>query len=90
MEEITWYSMKTTEDLKLWRRTFGITDGGDVFMPAAVAGSEQEVLWRAAYDGIRVGEYLKHAYVPVEWMRRTYPSIIDVCDAIEGLAKDMC
>jgi hypothetical protein len=55
-----------------------VTDDGRVFVLAALGGSEQEVFLCLAYDGTEC-EYLKHYYVPVDWMAAKFPKIKDLC-----------
>ena len=76
-----WISIEQPEGKKIleWARSIGVTDDGRVFVPAALGGSEQEVFLCLAYDGTECFEYLKHYYVPVDWMAAEFPKTKELC-----------
>lgn len=65
-----------------WARTVGITDQGLVFVPAGLAGSEDEVAMCMLYDGTESHLYRNHTYVPADWMAAEFPKTIEACKSI--------
>ncbi|AZZ76948.1 MULTISPECIES: hypothetical protein [unclassified Pseudomonas] len=76
-----WISIEQAERKKIpeWARSIGITDDGRVFVPAAIGGTEQEVYLCLAYDGTECVQYLKHYFVPVDWMASEFPHTKELC-----------
>lgn len=87
---IQWYLMNLPPGHKLpkWKRTFGVSDSGTVFLPAAIAGNEQAVLLCAGYDGVEAATESNHLYVSTTWMAREYPATAEICAAAEKYARD--
>jgi hypothetical protein len=76
-----WISVEQPEGKRIpeWARSIGVTEDGRVFVPAAMGGSEQEVFLCLAYDGTECVEYLKHYYVPIDWMASEFPNTKETC-----------
>lgn len=62
-----------------WRRFFGVSDGGGVFVPAAMAGDETEmnVMLCAFGDGQSTVVHLNHHFVPSDWLKRESPNTLN-------------
>jgi hypothetical protein len=67
----------------VWARSAALAPDGAVFVPAAITGLEMDVILSAGYDGVTIVRYRKHAYVPVDWLRREYPKVADLATKIE-------
>jgi len=85
---IQWYLMESPANFPKWKRTFGVSDDGVVFLPAGIAGNEQAVLLSASYDGVEVAQDFGHLYVSATWMAREYPRTAEICAAAEKYARD--
>lgn len=65
-----------------WQRVIGLSSGGTVYVPAAIAGNEQAVFLCALNDGILGKRHLNHDYVPADWLAREYPKCAELCEII--------
>lgn len=70
-----------------WVRSVGISEDGTVFVPAAIAGNEQEVFLCTAYDGAAVATYRNHVFVPATWLAKEFPDAKELCEIMENRAK---
>ena len=71
-----------------WKRTLGFDKStGEVFVPAAIAGNEQNVLLCALYDGTRAAEFHKHMYFPANWVAKEFPKTAEICNAMIEAAR---
>jgi hypothetical protein len=69
-------------------RSAALSDDGTVFIPAAIAGHEQQAVLCATWDGtVPLVIDDDHAYLPAQWMAREYPEIADICHVIEEQTK---
>ena len=71
-----------------WRRIFGINKDGEVFVPAAMAGSDMEdmVALCAAGNIQPIIFHLDHYYVPGIWLKTAFPKNRHLIAAIEAQA----
>lgn len=76
-----WFTVDQPAGKKIpeWMRTIGWTDEGVVFVPAMMGGNEQEVVLCLAYDNTEAIEYLKHCFVPADWMAKEFPHTAELC-----------
>ncbi len=93
MLTVTWYEAgkpDPTAFAPAWTRVFGIANDGTVYAPAALTGDEGETLAKAAAEGIAAAMKNDHAFLPIQWLVRSYPyefEVIRVCRIIEGFAQ---
>lgn len=91
MTKIHWFSVPNPEHKRFpeWRRSFGISDKGTVFVPAAMAGDEEElhVMLCASGDGQDTAVYLDHHYVPSAWLKREFSKHFELVEIIEARAQ---
>ncbi|MGE9760933.1 hypothetical protein [Pseudomonas sp. PDM20] len=82
--EITWLVVDKPEGKRMpeWSRTIGVTDKGQVYVPAAMGGNEQQVVLCLAWDGTDCIEHLNHVFVPADWMAKEFPQTAEICKAI--------
>lgn len=73
--------------LPKWAGTCFRDDAGEIFAPAAIAGSEMEVLLCASYDGTKIIEDHGHIYAPLSWLRREWPKYERIWANVEAGAK---
>ena len=71
-------------NLPEWVRTSLLDRHGTVFVPAAIGGSEAEVVLCAIHDGEPVMRHMGHAFVRTDWLRRERPSEAALLDLIES------
>lgn len=86
-----WIEMEQPEGKKLpkWVRSCGISnDGMTVFVPAAIAGNEEEVMLCTLYDSTPSISYLKHTYVPSSWLAVEYPKTQELVELMEFKVKE--
>lgn len=62
-----------------WKRTIGILNDGEVFVPAAIGGSEKKVSLSTLNTLVTVRIRHDHVYVPMVWLAESFPSSIDMC-----------
>ncbi|RTT13490.1 hypothetical protein DY954_07590 [Pseudomonas aeruginosa] len=90
MSRIRWFSVPNPEHKRFpeWRRSFGIDDQGEVYVPAAMAGDENElnVMLCAADDRQITAVHLEHHFVPSEWLKREFPKHFELIEIIEARA----
>ncbi|RUO42630.1 hypothetical protein [Idiomarina aquatica] len=86
-----WIEMEKPEGTRMpkWQRSAAISDEGIVFVPAAIAGNEQEVFLCANFDGTPITNYLKHLFVPAKWLSKEFPETKEVCDIISSKVKEI-
>lgn len=93
MNSIQWYAVANPEGKRYpeWRRSFGVTDMGIVFVPAAMAGDETEmnVMLCACGDGQSTAVHLEHHFVPSGWLKAEFPKHVELIEVIEGYALDL-
>lgn len=91
MNKINWFAVSNPENKRFpeWRRTFGISSAGEVFVPAAMAGDETEmnVVLCACGDGQGTAVHLEHHFVPSHWLKREFPKHSELIEIIEGRAQ---
>jgi hypothetical protein len=73
----------------LWQRSGAIAEDGTVFIPAAITGSEKDVVARANTASITVVTYLEHSFVPAEWMGKEFSALKKMCDLMDAKVKDL-
>lgn len=72
-----------------WKRAFGVREDGEVFVPAAVAGDELEVMLCAAHDGTPVASAHGHVYVPSMWVEKEFPGSVEVAQLMRERVQEM-
>lgn len=91
MNKIHWFCVSNPDGKRFpeWRRSFGVSDGGDVFIPAAMAGDETElnVMLCASGDGQSTSVHLDHHFVLSDWLKRMFPKHLELIEIIEARAK---
>ncbi|CAM3356433.1 hypothetical protein BZK31_06095 [Pseudomonas floridensis] len=72
-----------------WRRSFGVSDNEEVFVPAAMAGEETEmnVTLCASGDGQSTAMHLDHHFVPSDWLKREFPKHFELIEMIQASAQ---
>ena len=72
----------------IWLRSLGVSrEGGEVYVAAAIAGNEQEVLFQSMRENIATAKNHEHVYVPAQWLSRRYPDAKDTCEVLMKLAS---
>lgn len=71
-----------------WARLYAIDETGQVFVPAAAGGDEQEVFLCTTYDNTPVVEFNDHMFVPALWLHKEYPKTKEYCLAVILSAQD--
>lgn len=93
MNSIQWYAMSNPDGKRYpeWRRSFGVSDMGVVFVPAAMAGDETEmnVMLCACGDGQSTAVHLDHHFVPSGWLKTEFPKHVELIELIEGYARNL-
>lgn len=91
MNRIHWFAVSNPEQKRYpeWRRSFGVSDEGEVFVPAAMAGDspEDEVMLCAAGDCQSTALHLDHYFVPSAWLKREFPKHRELIELIEERAQ---
>lgn len=91
MTKIYWFCISNPDGKRFpeWRRSFGVSDGGMVFVPAAMAGDETEmnVMLCASGDGQSTAVHLDHHFVPSDWLKREFPKHFELIEMIEARAQ---
>ena len=62
--------MKETMKMEAWKRSFGLTQDGSIFIPAYILGLEQIVLLNAEIEEIPVVTMYEHWFIPLTWARQ--------------------
>lgn len=70
-----------------WMLSAGYS-AGEVFVPAAVGGNENQVALCAMHDGVALITCWKHVYVPATWAKREFPKEADVIELIERRVQE--
>lgn len=73
-----------------WFRSAGLSDEGVVFLPGAIGGDEKKVTLCAVYDGTPIVQYLKHVYLPAQWLAKEFPKVKEVCERFEARVREVC
>jgi hypothetical protein len=73
--------------LAKWQRSAAMSEDGNVFVPAAIAGNEKRVFLSATWDSIPIVMEYGHLYVPKNWMIREFPETLEVCTLIESKVR---
>ncbi|AZE51086.1 hypothetical protein C4K04_5438 [Pseudomonas chlororaphis] len=91
MNKIHWFCVSNPDGKRFpeWRRSFGVSDGGVVFVPAAMAGDETEmdVMLCACGDGQSTAVHLDHHFVPSDWLKRAFPKHFELIEIVEARAQ---
>jgi len=91
MNKIQWFSVSNLDGKRFpeWRRSFGVSDNGTVFVPAAMAGdeTEQNVMLCALGDKQGTAVYLDHHFVPSDWLKNEFPKHSELIEIIEARAQ---
>ncbi|KPW65687.1 Uncharacterized protein ALO82_02266 [Pseudomonas syringae pv. broussonetiae] len=91
MNEIHWFCVSNPDGKRFpeWRRSFGVSDVGVVFVPAAMSGEETEmnVMLCACGDGQSTAVHLDHHFVPSDWLKREFPKHFELIEIIEARAQ---
>ncbi len=91
MTKIQWLCVSNPDGQRFpeWRRSFGVSEGGVVFVPAAMAGDETEmnVVLCASGDGQSTAVYLDHHFVPSDWLKSEFPKHLELIEMIEAHAQ---
>lgn len=77
------FTSKAKRGLPKWARLSALASDGTVWLPAAVVGSEMEVLLCASYDGQPLVALKNHTYVESEWAKREFKKHAAVVARIE-------
>jgi len=90
MNNINWFAVSNPDGKRFpeWRRSFGVSGGGTIFVPAAMAGDETEinVMLCACGDGQSTAVHLDHHFVPSDWLKREFPKNLELIEIIEARA----
>lgn len=86
-----WIEMEKPEGTRMpkWQRSAAISDEGIVFVPAAIAGNEQEVFLCANFDATSIVNYLNHLFVPADWLAKEFPETKEICDVVSSKVKEI-
>lgn len=70
-------------------RSFGVSESGTLFVPAAIAGDETEmsVMLCACGDGQSTAVHLDHHFVSSDWLKREFPKHSEQIELIEARAQ---
>lgn len=86
MEHLTSQQRKK---IPVWAKTVAVSADGVIYMPAAMAGSENEVMLCAGYDGTEGLIYMEHVYYPTNWMAKEFPKLLKTVQNIEQTIQRM-
>lgn len=91
MAEIQFRTIDAQEGPKLadWQRSYGVSEVGEFFVPALIAGGEEKVMMCASYDGILVATYKGHLYIPLSWAKKEFPEALEVWTAFENRMNEL-
>lgn len=91
MKKMQWFAVSNLDGKRIpeWRRSFGISEAGSVFVPAAMAGTETEmnVMLCAMADRQATAVHLEHHFVPSYWLKSVFPKHSDLIEIIEARAQ---
>lgn len=84
-----WISVPTPDGKKIpeWARSIGVSERGQVFVPAGMGGKESEVVLCLMYDGVDSHLYLNHSFVPADWMAKEFPATRELCEKMVMAAQ---
>ena len=72
-----------------WARTVLVSPDGSILLPAALFGSETQVILCAMIDGVPVTTYKKHGYVPLDWALRDLTVRKEIVDQAENIRQNV-
>jgi hypothetical protein len=75
--------------LEEWRRSAAIDVDGDVLLPAAIAGNESAVAFRAMMDDEPCHSFLRHLFVSARWLAKAFPTAAASYEKIAECVRDM-
>ncbi len=93
MNNIEWFNIKLNgcpevkEDMK-WYLTVGITDDGVYYCPLEYAQQKKIdncIMIRVILDEIPLRSYDDHLFVPMDWLRDTFPYAKPMVDKVYGI-----
>ncbi|MDP9712089.1 UNVERIFIED_ORG: hypothetical protein J2X80_004190 [Pseudomonas fluorescens] len=91
MNKVHWFCVSNPDGKRFpeWRRSFGVSDSGVVFVPAAMAGDETEmnVMLCASGDGQSTAVHLDHHFVPSDWLKREFQKHLELIEMVERRAQ---
>lgn len=73
---------KNYPKIPMWSRYIYVTDDGDIFAPAILAGNEHSVVMCALFDGTKMVRDNGHVYLPLAWMEKEFPECKKGCDRL--------
>ncbi len=87
---MNWVEIEHHTDGTDKRRYFAAVSGfGNVFVPATLAGSEQEIYLASLEDDVRSFRNWRLLYVPAEWLVKAFPHCSELCQQIQGKAYSL-
>lgn len=90
-ESVEWFTLQswTEHDPPDWARTLGVSDTGQVFMPAAGLGTERDIVIKALKDAQPLAEFKAHFFVRTDWALQAVPSMADAIRLVVTRAHRM-
>lgn len=86
--EVHWFEFGPPDtDIPAWKRTAGVAQEGRIFVPAAMAGNEDEVHRCTMYDGTPTATYHGHIFVPADWLSKEFPDTKEMCDVVRAAMR---
>jgi len=70
-----------------WKRSVGISNEGELYLPAYWGAAEDLVVLDAGNDGANIAYYLNHHFVPASWLSNKYPHTKELCDFEQELIR---
>ena len=61
---------KEAMKMESWKRSFGLTQDGSIFIPAYILGPERFILLNAEIEEIPVMTVYDHLFIPLTWARQ--------------------
>jgi len=77
------------EKIPEWKRSFGVSEDGVIFIPGAIVADESNAFFCAGFDGVPTVTYLKHTYFPVTWLATEFPESKKFCQKAEAKLKGL-
>ncbi len=71
-----------------WMRMAFVDTNDDVYIPAAVSGSEDSAAYSAMFDGEPAIANDGHVYLRTSWVAKEFPAEADLCRLIERRARE--
>ena len=72
-----------------WKRTVGVSDDGDIFVPAAFYGHEAALFLCTSSDGEPVCYCMKHLFIRTDWLKREMPKRREELEGFEAKVKQV-